>query len=388
MFVRKAIVTRLLLAAAAFASLCVSLPTASQAQTGTQVKLGATPLGRVLVAADGLSLYMYTRDTQGGPSVCYDRCAVAWPPLYVDGALTAAAGVDQALLGTTTRKDGKLQATYNGWPLYYWYLDNKPGEVKGQDVGKVWYVLNAAGALDKRIVSYVGQTKSPLGEALIGPNGRALYLFTKDAKNVSNCYDACATAWPPLLTDVAPQADSGVKASLLGTTKRKDGKLQVTYAGQPVYYFVSDKASGDWTGQGVGDVWWMLKPTGAAIKGKLPVIAKVSAGKTIYGDILVDQKGRSVYMFTKDTNGESACYDKCAVAWPPVLTEVAPTVGTGAKAELLGTVKRKDGSLQVTYNKMPLYYYVEDAAAGDLKGQNVNSVWFVLRPTGEVLMPQ
>ena len=61
--------------------------------------------------------------------------------------------------------------------------------------------------------------------------------------------------------------------------------------------------------------------------------------------------------------------------------------GTGVKASLLGTIKRTDGKLQVTFNGLPLYYYVDDKAAGELKGQNVNSVWFVLKPTGEVLKP-
>ncbi|NJM41145.1 MAG: hypothetical protein HC853_10435 [Anaerolineae bacterium] len=79
--------------------------------------------------------------------------------------------------------------------------------------------------------------------------------------------------------------------------------------------------------------------------------------------------------------------DQCAVAWPPVLTELAPTAGTGVKADLLGTTKRKDGKLQVTFNGMPLYYFVDDKAAGDLKGQNVNNVWFGLKPSGEVLKP-
>ena len=89
----------------------------SHAASGTQVRLGKTPLGAVLVDGAGMSLYMFTKDSaKPSTSVCYDKCAVAWPPLYAEGALTAGPGVDQALLGTTSRKDGKLQATYNGWP--------------------------------------------------------------------------------------------------------------------------------------------------------------------------------------------------------------------------------------------------------------------------------
>ncbi len=350
------------------------------------VKLNKTAVGDVLVDAKGFALYMFTKDTPG-TSVCYNQCAVAWPPLLTKGAPVAAKGVKQDLLGTTARKDGTTQVTYKGLPLYYWYLDESAGQVKGQDVGKVWYVMSADGGIVKTQVAYVGLVKSPVGEALVDPNGKSLYMFTKDTKNTSVCYDQCATNWPPLLTEAKPQADKGVRASLLGTTTRKDGKLQVTYNGLPLYYWIKDKAAGDWTGQGVGQVWWALSPTGRPIAKALPLIAKLSAGKTQWGDIVVDREGRSVYMFTKDPKGESVCYDKCAVAWPPVLTELAPVAGTGVKADLLGTITRKDGKLQVTFNGLPLYYFVDDKAAGELKGQNVNSVWFVMKPTGEVLKP-
>ena len=375
----------------AAALLCASSATVlqpSQAATGgaATIKLSKTPAGEVLVDAKGFALYMFTKDTPG-TSVCYGGCAVAWPPLLTTGTPIAAQGVKQDLLGTTTRKDGTLQVTYNGLPLYYWYLDGAAGQVKGQNVGKVWYVMNADGSLNKTLVAYVGITKSPIGEALIDPNGMSLYMFTKDSKGTSVCYDQCATNWPPLLTEAKPQADKGVRATLLGTTTRKDGKLQVTYNGLPLYYWFKDKALGDWTGQGVGQVWWALSPAGKPIDKALPLIAKLSAGKTEWGDIVVDRAGRSVYMFTKDPKGESACYDGCAKVWPPVLTELAPVAGSGVKADLLGTITRKDGKLQVTFNGMPLYYFADDKAAGDLKGQNVNSVWFVLKPSGEVLKP-
>jgi predicted lipoprotein with Yx(FWY)xxD motif/plastocyanin len=101
-------------------------------------------LGQFLVDNKGMSLYLYTKDTKN-TSNCYDKCAAAWPPLYTDGAPQAGAGVDASLLGTTTRKDGKVQVTYNGWPLYYWAKDQKPGDVTGQDVGGVWYVISPKG---------------------------------------------------------------------------------------------------------------------------------------------------------------------------------------------------------------------------------------------------
>ncbi|OLC27275.1 MAG: hypothetical protein AUG06_04510 [Actinobacteria bacterium 13_1_20CM_2_65_11] len=107
-----------------------------------------------------------------------------------------------------------------------------------------------------------------LGQILIDSAGMTVYLFVADTGSVSTCYTSCAQIWPPVATSGAPQAGTGATASLLGTSKRTDGKTQVTYAGHPLYYFVNDKKAGDTTGQGVngfGGLWWVLSPSGAAI---------------------------------------------------------------------------------------------------------------------------
>lgn len=104
-----------------------------------------------------------------------------------------------------------------------------------------------------------------LGSFLVDADGMTLYLFTKDTENTSNCYDDCASAWPPLLTDGEPVAGEGVDAALLGTTERTDGTIQVTYGGWPLYYWVKDAAPGDTTGQDVGEVWYVVSPGGEAV---------------------------------------------------------------------------------------------------------------------------
>ena len=107
------------------------------------VMTAETDLGTILVDGEGMTLYMFTNDTQdSGESVCEGDCLVAWPPL---GEATAGEGVDEALLGTIERSDGSTQASYNGWPLYYWAQDTAPGDVTGQGVNDVWYVLDPAG---------------------------------------------------------------------------------------------------------------------------------------------------------------------------------------------------------------------------------------------------
>ena len=117
--------------------------TTSQAEaTGSQVMVADSSLGSILVDGDGNTLYLFTPDNQGD-SVCYDQCEAAWPPLVDDFA--AGDGTDASLLGTAPRTDGTDQITYNGWPLYYFANDATPGDVNGQGVNDVWYVLSADG---------------------------------------------------------------------------------------------------------------------------------------------------------------------------------------------------------------------------------------------------
>jgi predicted lipoprotein with Yx(FWY)xxD motif len=108
----------------------------------------------------------------------------------------------------------------------------------------------------------VGQNAA-LGSFLVDSKGMTLYIYTKDAPNTSYCYDSCAGYWPPLLTTGTPVAGAGLTSSLLGTTKRTDGTTQVTYNGWPLYYYVSDKAAGDTTGENVQAVWFVITPAGA-----------------------------------------------------------------------------------------------------------------------------
>jgi predicted lipoprotein with Yx(FWY)xxD motif len=101
-----------------------------------------------------------------------------------------------------------------------------------------------------------------------------------------------------------------------------------------------------------------------------------------FGNILTDGDGRTLYRFTRDTlNSSSACYNRCATVWPPLLVaDGNPVAGEGLDGGLLGVLTRTDGTRQVMYNGMPLYYYQNDAAAGDTKGQYLNDAWFVVKP--------
>jgi predicted lipoprotein with Yx(FWY)xxD motif len=105
---------------------------------------------------------------------------------------------------------------------------------------------------------------SQFGRVIADGRGEALYLFGKEKGRRSQCYGACARAWPPVLTKGRPRAGKGVKARLLGVTKRKNGKLQVTYRGHPLYYYVDDRP-GLILCQNVdefGGLWLVVKPNG------------------------------------------------------------------------------------------------------------------------------
>ncbi len=99
------------------------------------------------------------------------------------------------------------------------------------------------------------------------------------------------------------------------------------------------------------------------------------------GPILADDAGLTLYTFKNDVagSGESACVEGCATAWPPLVIEGEPTAGSGAAGEL-ATIERPDGTMQVTYDGMPLYRFSGDTAPGDTTGQGVLDIWFVAQP--------
>jgi predicted lipoprotein with Yx(FWY)xxD motif len=103
------------------------------------------------------------------------------------------------------------------------------------------------------------------GTYLTDDTGRALYMWDADRGGSSTCYDKCATAWPPLTVTGTASAGTGVQASLIGSTTRKDGTHQVTYGGWPLYYYAPDVKPGELSGQGdtgFGAVWWVVAPDG------------------------------------------------------------------------------------------------------------------------------
>jgi predicted lipoprotein with Yx(FWY)xxD motif len=130
----------------------------------------------------------------------------------------------------------------------------------------------------------VGVKTGPLGAYLVDATGRTLYLFNTDKGTTSSCYTKCAANWPALVTGGSPQASAGATASMLGTTPRTDGSMQVTYNGHPLYRFGGDSAAGDTNGQGKAGTWWLVAPAGTEIgsagAGATAATTSPSAAKT------------------------------------------------------------------------------------------------------------
>lgn len=111
----------------------------------------------------------------------------------------------------------------------------------------------------------------------------------------------------------------------------------------------------------------------------------VKVATSSLGSLLTDGKGRTLYLFTRDSGTTSSCSGGCASVWPPVMSATAVQVGSGASASLLGTTSGGAGQTQVTYNGHPLYYYVGDANPGDTNGEQLNQfggLWYAVSPSG------
>jgi predicted lipoprotein with Yx(FWY)xxD motif len=124
--------------------------------------------------------------------------------------------------------------------------------------------LSASALAAPRAAARLSARASEYGMTVFGPGGKVVYVFGADQGSSSRCYGVCAAAWPPVLTGAAPLAGPGVQTKLLGTTKRSDGKLQVTYSGHPLYYYSEDKVGKIMCQHANmhGGLWLIIKPNG------------------------------------------------------------------------------------------------------------------------------
>jgi predicted lipoprotein with Yx(FWY)xxD motif len=240
-------------------------------------------LGSYLTGADGKTLYYFAKDAEPGASVCAGKCADAWPPLLVGKGATKPTAGDgvTGVISTFKRSDGGKQVTFDGRPLYYFAKDTQAGDTNGQGILGIWFVAAADGSLPTVDAPLAATQDAGLGTYLTGQDGRTLYFFQSDTKpGVSTCTSAeCLTEWPAYTINpnshIAPTADvTGVISSIT----RKDGSVQLTYDGRPLYYFDKDTQAGQVTGQGK-DKFFVALADGTLSKGTAaPASPAASAG--------------------------------------------------------------------------------------------------------------
>jgi predicted lipoprotein with Yx(FWY)xxD motif len=249
---------------------------------------------------------------------------------------------------------------------------------------------DAAAAKDGAVASATLKlaTSATLGNYLADGSGRALYLYSKDfpaasgaaaTTAVSNCSGACLTAWPVFHADtIAP--GTGLNAADFGEMTRGDGTKQTTFHGWPLYYFAQDMQAGDTKGEGVGNVWFVLRdPFYAMLVMSSPV---QGTGPALY---LSTPDGMTLYYYTPDTVGTattppvSACTAGCLAAWPAFLA--TGTVLPSKVAASLTSFDRGGGVMQSAWKGHPLYLFANDKKPGDTKGDKLQSMWFILDPT-------
>jgi predicted lipoprotein with Yx(FWY)xxD motif len=336
----------------------------ASAQDGDTVGIGNnSDLGSFLVSSNGTTLYTFAND-EPGVSNCIGQCLELWPAYTVDSAEVSTSVDIGGELGTIARDDGSLQVTFNNQPLYVYSGDAAPGDVTGQGVGNVWFVVPVSGPV------VLAADNEELGSILTGANGFTLYTFDNDTLGVSNCQGGCRESWPALTVsaDTALAAGDGVQG-ILGSIPQEDGSLHVTYYGQPLYFFSGDENAGDTNGQGAGDVWFVGTADTLRIKRNAQL-----------GSILAANNEFTLYTFSNDEANLSNCVGQCVESWPPYLVSSdGDIVAEDGISGAFGTLEREDGSLQVTLDGSPLYYFTGDATRDDATGEGVGNVWFTVK---------
>jgi len=216
------------------------------------------------------------------------------------------------------------------------------------------------------------------GSLLLAESGLSLYTFDNDAVNVSSCNgtpdntSSCAGIWPPLLV-----ADGAVASGKFSFITRDDNEQQWAYNQQALYTYAQDSAQGDVLGDGIDNIWHLARPMPikTAMINELDsyvgnqTVLSVTANNEVLSQIRANKEGFTLYTFDMDMVNSSACAGSCINAWPPLLADA------GAQAAAPLSLILNDQMLQWAYKGKPLYFYIDDEAAGENKGDEVNDVW-------------
>ncbi|GGS81014.1 SCO0930 family lipoprotein [Streptomyces toxytricini] len=286
-----------------------------------------------------------------------------------------------------------------------------PGDLSGTGAGSASGGDEAGGAKGGPAGQLAVREIASVGGVVTDGAGLTLYRFEKDTPEPpkSNCDGDCAKAWPPVPAGDAT-ASAGIEAGLLGSVTRSDGTKQLTLAGWPVYRYAKDTRAGEANGEGVGGTWHALAPDGKKAVDKKKGGGQAGTGMGMgmgggsdsggysknpdkelsvasnekLGKILVDGQWRTLYRFDKDSAWpmKVTCVGACAETWKPA-APVDKSKASGIRPELIGTVKRPDGSEQLTIDCWPVYTFTGDTQPGQTSGHNKQGLWFAVTETGK-----
>ncbi len=238
-----------------------------------------------------------------------------------------------------------------------------------------------------------------LGKRFVNAAGQSIYVFAKDFAGTNSCNGACEAAWPIVAQNLtASDIGEGLKFSDFSVITLPNGNKQVTYKGWPLYYFAplvngvnTREAAGEIKGQGVGGVWFVAKPDYSVMIAAASLTDK-GTGITEEKKFLVDDRGRTLYLFAKDDKNPNSlatnCVDGCISNWPVFFSQNVVGQGDVIKGVDFSSITRNDGPngserKHSTFQGKPLYYFVADDARGKAEGHGLlgaGDLWFVVTP--------
>jgi predicted lipoprotein with Yx(FWY)xxD motif len=249
----------------------------------------------------------------------------------------------------------------------------------------------ASAASATTATTIVGVVQTRWGPVLTTGAGRTLYVFVDDllTRAPSACTGDCANDWVPTPARGRIIVRGDITGQL-GSVVRSDGERQLTMDGRPLYTFAGDRTRGDVRGNGVGNLWWAMTPSGlTATSFPLmpstygpPAPTTLTVVQTSDGSVVADDRGQVLYIYTDDTPTQSACTaDWCLVDWPPLQASGDPTKAPTISAPV-AVIRGAGGTNQVTLAGHPLYTFAGDLHPGDTRGQGIGGDWYLIAPDG------
>ena len=252
-------------------------------------------------------------------------------------------------------------------------------------------VITAGAASRRSTTTMVRVARTSSGPVLATASGRTLYVFVDDllTRAPSACTGDCAHDWVPMPAAARITVGRGVSGRT-GTVVRSDGERQLTMDGRPLYLFSGDKSPGDIRGNGIGNLWWAMTPSGITATSYPLTPATYGAAQpttltvvpTHYGPVVANDRGEVLYAYADDTTTTSACNAAwCLVDWPPLQSPADPTKSPSISAPV-AVISGAGETTQVTLGGHPLYTFAGDLHPGDTRGEGIGGDWFLISPDG------